>query len=172
MHIRFAYIVLAIFLFVQNGNAGFYCHGRRGRRLVIINPPTLLDPTPFGFSQIVVDTKNAVAHVAGQNAFNVTGDLIGDTLEEQLEQTFINVGLALDAVQADMTDLLKSIVIFSGVDASTALDLLTASAMGGPGLAPPSTLFFVEALALEGILVEVQVDVAVPERFVRRLVCY
>ncbi|PXF44563.1 hypothetical protein BWQ96_05741 [Gracilariopsis chorda] len=171
MHIRSVFILLALLFVLQAADADAYCWRRQRRRLVRINPPTLLDPVPFGYSQIVVDTRNAVAHVAGQNAINQTGSLVGETFAEQLEQTLRNVELALEAVEADINDILKSILITVDLDPSTAEDILAASLMNAGGPAPPGIVFSSDSLLEPGVLVEIQVDVAVPESFVRRLVC-
>ncbi|KAI0561358.1 RutC-like protein [Gracilaria domingensis] len=99
---------------------------------------------------------------------NRTGAIIGDTLAEQLEQTIMNVGFALEAVEADRSDLLKSTVIFADIDSGNAEDLLVASVMNGAP-SPPGVVFSAKSLLEEGVLVEIQVDVAVSESFVRRL---
>jgi hypothetical protein len=55
-------------------------HACSHARTITINPSTLLDPTPFGYKHIRLDTRNAVAYVAGQVAFSLSGQIVGTSL--------------------------------------------------------------------------------------------
>lgn len=174
MHVCYTLILITLFFVLHAPHADAFCWRRRhSRRLVRINPPTLLDPSEFGYSQILVDTRNAVAHVAGQGAFNRTGALVGETFAEQLEQSLRNVAHALEALEADASDLLKSTVIIKDLNTSTAEGILVASGLSSAGApTPPGIVFSTTSLLEPGLLVEIQVDVAVSDSFVRRLVCH
>lgn len=145
-----------------------HCFRKRCERVVTINPPTLFDPLPFGYQHISVDTLNAVAHIAGQVAIDVNGNVVGTTLAEQLTEVEKNLRLALDAVNADTNDILRLngfILNFTPAQLPTFQDF-------GRNLASPvSTVVATGSLALNGLLVEVEIDVAVPRKFARRVGC-
>ncbi|CAN8066505.1 unnamed protein product [Agarophyton chilense] len=138
-------------------------------RVVTVNPPTLFDPIPFGYSHIRIDKLNAVAHVAGQVAINVNGTFVGVTLAEQLLETERNLKLALDAVHSDFSNILRVNAFILNFDPKT--DLSTFMETGKRLGSPATTLISTPALALEGLLVEIELDAAIPKYFARRLKC-
>lgn len=169
MMARTALLFIIIAFCFHTTGATWFCLRRNNKRVRIINPPTLFDPVPFGYSHIAVDTKNFVAHVAGQVAINQTGSIIGDTLAEQLVETERNLLLALEAVEADISDITRLNAFVLNFDPSTDLStfMMTGKRLGSPA----STLISTGALAIEGLLVEIELDAVVSRSFVRRLVC-
>eukprot|EP00178_Gracilaria_changii_P021315 TRINITY_DN63389_c0_g1_i1.p1 TRINITY_DN63389_c0_g1~~TRINITY_DN63389_c0_g1_i1.p1 ORF type:complete len:171 (+),score=19.48 TRINITY_DN63389_c0_g1_i1:500-1012(+) len=169
MQFRSLFHLIALALALRTTQASLFCTGFGGPRLVIINPPTLFDPLPFGFSQIIVDRKNAVAHIAGQTAINQTGSIVGETLPEQLLEVERNIMFALEAVEANITDITRVNSFIVDLDPSTSLPpfIETGIRLGNP----VNTLVSTASLAIEGLLVEIQVDAAVSQSFVRRLAC-
>lgn len=140
---------------------------RRPRRLVTINPPTLFDPTPFGYSHIAVDTKNNIATIAGQVAFDRNATVIGTTLAEQLIEVERSLIFALEAVDAGVEDIFKLNAYIKDFNPSTDIAQYTPTGMRLGS--PPSTLISVPSLALEDLLVEIEISAVVSERFVRNL---
>lgn len=139
----------------------------RRRRVVIVNPDTLFDPVPFKFSHISVDTITRVAHFAGHVPLDINGNIIGATLDEQLAATEKNLRLSLKAVKAEQEDILRLLAFIRNFDPAT--DLTKFQVVDGNLGAPPSTVVGVTALALEGLLVEIEMDVAVSKRTANRL---
>ncbi|PXF49284.1 hypothetical protein BWQ96_00858 [Gracilariopsis chorda] len=166
---RAAFLFLALIFCFHTTQATWFCLRTNNKRVRIINPPTLFDPVPFGFSHIAVDTKNFVAHVAGQVAINQTGAIIGDTLAEQLVETERNLLFALDAVEADISDITRVNAFILNFDPRTDLStfMMTGKRLGSP----VTTLISTGALAIEGLLVEIELDAVVSRSFVRRLIC-
>lgn len=147
-------------------------HNRRDcsdARTITINPPTLLDPTPFGYKHITLDTRNAVAYVAGQVAFSLGGQIVGTTLNEQLVLTEQNLRHTLEALDADVRDILRMNVFVKNFQQSRDLPVLEPFLfrMGSP----VDAVLGVTSLAIDGLLVEVQMSVAVKPPTVDRIRC-
>ncbi|MCW5660313.1 MAG: RidA family protein [Burkholderiaceae bacterium] len=138
-------------------------------RVITVNPPTLLDPTPFGYKHITLDTESGVAYVAGQVAFSLEGAIVGDTLEEQLVLVEENLRLALSALDAGVEDILRMNVFIVNFQQNPDLAVLEPFLfrMGSP----VDAVLGVRSLAVDGLLVEVQITVAVKPATVDRIRC-
>jgi enamine deaminase RidA (YjgF/YER057c/UK114 family) len=147
-------------------------HHERGcsnARTITVNPPTLLDPTPFGYKHITLDTRNGVAYVAGQVAFSRGGQIVGTTLNEQLVLTEQNLRFALNALDADVQDILRMNVFVKNFQQNQDLPVLEPFLfrMGSP----VDAVLGVTSLAFDGLLVEIQMTVAVKQATVERVRC-
>lgn len=145
------------------------CASPRPARLLSFNPSTLIDSAPLGYSQITVDTRTHTAHIAGQIAVDLAGDIVGATLAEQLGVAERNVRLALDAVGATVDDILRLNIYI--VDAEWHPAAMQYTQTGINLRKPPSTLVTVPRLALDDALVELEATAAVSEETVQRLAC-
>jgi enamine deaminase RidA (YjgF/YER057c/UK114 family) len=126
------------------------------QELTIINPPTLGDPTPNGYSTAVVVPANArVAYISGQGGQDSTGGLSPD-FAAQVEQAYANLGAALDGIGARPDQVAKLTVFVVDHDMSK-LGVLTqnVTAMFGDRL-PAQTLVPVPKLAIAAMLFEVE----------------
>lgn len=143
--------------------------GCSNARTITINPPTLLDPTPFGYKHITLDTRNAVAYVAGQVAFSLGGQIVGTTLNEQLVLTEQNLRANLDALDAEVQDILRMNVFVKNFQQNRDLPVLEPFLfrMGSP----VDAVLGVTSLAIDGLEVEVQMTVAVKQSTVERIRC-
>ena len=146
-----------------------YRHGCSNARTITVNPPTLLDPTPFGYKHITLDTRNAVAYVAGQVAFSLGGQIVGTTLNEQLVLTEQNLRFTLSALDADVQDIMRMNVFVKNFQQNQDLPVLEPFLfrMGSP----VDAVLGVTSLAIDGLLVEVQMTVAVKQSSVDRIRC-
>lgn len=144
-------------------------HACSSARTITVNPPTLLDPTPFGYKHITLDTRNGVAYVAGQVAFSLGGQIVGTTLNEQLVLTEQNLRFALKALDADVDDIMRMNVFVKNFQQNQDLPVLEPFLfrMGSP----VDAVLGVSSLALDGLLVEVQMTVAVKQSAVERIRC-
>ena len=144
-------------------------HACSNARTITVNPPTLLDPTPFGYKHITLDTRNGVAYVAGQVAFSLGGQIVGTTLNEQLVLTEQNLRFALKALDADVEDIMRMNVFVKNFQQNRDLPVLEPFLfrMGSP----VDAVLGVTSLALDGLLVEVQMTVAVRQSAVERIRC-
>ena len=125
-------------------------------RLSIINPPTLGDPTPNGYSTAVIVPAGArVAYISGQGGFDSTGGLSPD-FATQVTQAYANLGTAIAALGARPDQVAKLTVYVVDHDMSK-LGVLTqaVTAMFGSTL-PAQTLVPVPKLAVDPMLFEVE----------------
>lgn len=135
---------------------------RRATTLRFIDPPSLYDPRPNGYSHLaVVESPQRWLLVAGQGAEDAAGRL-SDDFGTQVEQALRNLCSALEAGCAGLGDVARIRVLV--VDHSEARLAVFGAAwtrlLGG--LPPPAcTLIPVPRLALDGMLFEIEATAVV-----------
>ncbi|MBE1205865.1 RidA family protein [Aminobacter carboxidus] len=125
-------------------------------KLTIVNPPSLYDPSPNGYSTAVIVPAGArVAYISGQGGQDATGGLSPD-FAVQVKQAYANLRSALDALGAKPDQVAKLTVFVVDHDMSK-LGVLTESVkeMFGDTL-PAQTLIPVPKLAVDPMLFEVE----------------
>ena len=156
MQHAFKYLLLGG-LIVMTANASVTAKaGEPGPELTIVNPKTLYDPTPNGYSTAVIVPAGArVAYISGQGGQDATGGLSPD-FAAQVKQAYANLGAALDALGAKPDQVAKLTVFVVDHDMSK-LDVLTRNVtqMFGDRL-PAQTLVPVPKLAIDPMLFEVE----------------
>ena len=126
------------------------------RKLTIVNPKNLYDPTPNGYSTAVIVPAGArVAYISGQGGQDATGALSPD-FAVQVKQAYANLGAALDGIGAKPDQVAKLTVFVVDHDMSK-LGVLTQNVkeMFGETL-PAQTLVPVPKLAVDPMLFEVE----------------
>ena len=126
------------------------------RKLTIVNPKTLYDPTPNGYSTAVIVPGGArVAYISGQGGQDGTGGLSPD-FAVQVKQAYANLSAALDGLGARPDQVAKLTVYVVDHD-MTKLGVLSQSVkeMFGSAL-PAQTLVPVPKLAIDPMLFEVE----------------
>ncbi|WP_075214884.1 RidA family protein [Mongoliimonas terrestris] len=134
--------------------------GAHANDLAIVNPPSLGDPTPKGYSTaVIIPAGKRIAFVSGQGGFDGTGELSPD-FATQVKQAYANLGLALEALGARPDQVVKLTVFVVDHDMSK-LGVLTETVvqMFAPTL-PAQTLISVPKLAIDPMLFEVEAVVA------------
>lgn len=129
------------------------------QELTIVNPPTLGDPTPNGYSTAVIVPANArLAYISGQGGQDGAGALSPD-FAEQVAQAYANLGVALEGIGGRPDQVAKLTVFVVDHDMSK-LGVLTqnVTAMFGDRL-PAQTLVPVPKLAIDAMLFEVEAAV-------------
>ena len=124
--------------------------------LTIINPATLGDPSPNGYSTAVLAPANArIAYISGQGGQDRTG-AISPHFETQVAQAYANLGAALEGIGAKPEQVAKLTVYVVDHDMAK-LGVLTQNvvAMFGDRL-PAQTLVPVPKLAIDTMLFEVE----------------
>ena len=121
---------------------------------------------PLGrYSQICVVRDQDIAFVAGQVGILESGELAGDgSFTSQVTQTFNNIGIALKAIGAEFSDVVKtSTFIVAGEPIEEFMKARTAvfEEIFPEGQYPPNTILVVSRLVEERLLVEIEVTVAV-----------
>jgi enamine deaminase RidA (YjgF/YER057c/UK114 family) len=128
-----------------------------------INPPTIA--APRGYTHVVTATGGKMVFVSGQVAFNQKGELVGKgDLRAQTTQVYENLKNALAAVGATTADVVK---LNTYVVDFKAADLAAVREVRGQYFSfenmPASTLVGVQALAFDGLLIEVEAVAMVKE---------
>ena len=134
--------------------------GANASELVVVNPPSLGDPTPKGYSTaVIIPAGRRIAFVSGQGGFDSKGELSRD-FATQVEQAYANLRLALEAIGAKPDHVVKLNVFVVDHDMSK-LGVLTENVirMFGTTL-PAQTLISVPKLAIDPMLFEVEAVVA------------
>lgn len=127
----------------------------------IVNPAGLHDPAPFGYSHTAaVAAGSELVLVAGQYGSGTDGAVVSPEFNEQLQQAFRNLEVALDAHGLGLSDVVQLRTYVVGIDfeklgaigqavgLSSGGKLPTNTVIGVAGLAMPDILFEVEALAV------------------------
>ena len=126
------------------------------RKLTIVNPPNLHDPSPNGYSTAVIIPREArVAYISGQSGQDSTGALSPD-FAVQVKQAYANLRAALEGIGAKPDQVAKLTVFVVDHDMSK-LEVLTRNVkdMFGETL-PAQTLIPVPKLAIDPMLFEVE----------------
>ncbi|BCG78803.1 RidA family protein [Mesorhizobium sp. 113-3-3] len=124
--------------------------------LTIVNPRTLHDPSPNGYSTAVIAPPGArVAYISGQGGQDSAGGLSPD-FAVQVKQAYANLRSALEGIGAKPDQVAKLTVFVVDHDMSK-LEVLTRSVkeMFGDAL-PAQTLVPVPKLAIDPMLFEVE----------------
>ena len=127
-----------------------------------INPDTLL--TPRGYTHVVtIEGAQKLVYIAGQVGVDKEGKLVGPgDLTAQIKQVAHNVIAALAAAGAKPSDIVKMNTYIVNYKASDYGAMREARAILFPSGEPPaSTLVGVQALAVEGLLVEIEAVAAI-----------
>ena len=126
-----------------------------------INPDGLIDATEIGYSQAVV--AGGTLYASGQVGWDADFEVAGDDVESQARQAFENVAVLLAEVDADLDEVAK--VTSYLVDPEDRVEdyLAVFSETFDEEPYPAHTILGVEALARPEFLVEVEVEVPLPE---------
>ena len=127
-----------------------------------VNPPTLYDPAPNGYSHAVkVEGQAKLVFIAGQGGELSDGSL-PDGFEAQVKQAYRNLLAVIEAAGGAPDDVIKLTTYPVDYDESK-LAPMTRHLMGAFGEhLPAQTLVPVHRLALEDMLFEVEAVVALP----------
>lgn len=124
----------------------------------LINPPQL-HPAP-GFSHIAISEAGRVAHISGQLALAPDFSIIGPgDLAEQTRASMRNIKVALEAVGATWDDVVRRTIYTLK---PTEYETITAAIeeVQGSTVHPAQTIVGVTGLAIDGLLIEIEVTVA------------
>ena len=123
--------------------------------------PKTLAPT-LGYSHVVKVTGGQTIYIAGQIALDVSGNLVGKgDFRAQAQQVFENIKIALEAVGANFSHVVKLNIYL--VD-KTQLSLLreVRERYINKNAPPASTLVEVRSLAQEDFLLEIEAIASLP----------
>lgn len=126
----------------------------------LLNPPEL-HAAP-GFTHVVVAPKAGLAFLSGQVALDPEFALLGgDNLGEQTKAAMRNIKTALDSIGASWEDVYRRTIYTLQ---PTEYQVITAAIEEVQGSTdhPAQTIVGVTGLALEGLLIEIEVTVVLP----------
>ena len=121
-----------------------------------------LDPAPLapprGYAHVVVIPAGRQAHVSGQVALNLAGEVVGKgDLAAQAVQVYENLGHALTAAGASFANVFKIVTYVVDITPEKVAAVRTARAAAfGAGPFPASTMVGVTGLVHPDLLVEVE----------------
>ena len=125
---------------------------------VLISPPEM-HPAP-GFNHIAIADVGRVAYIAGQVALAPDFSVIGPgDLAEQTRAAMRNVELALNAIGATWQDVVRR-TIYTLTPTEYATITSAIEEIQGTQEHPAQTIVGVTGLAIEGLLIEIEVTVA------------
>ena len=131
--------------------------------LRFINPTDLYDPTPNGYTHVVITPAHkTTVYIAGQGGEDKNGNLSTDFVD-QLKQAFANLKIALAAAGTSPEHVVKINTFIVNHD-ELKLKQLTSEVIAIWGeKTPAQTLVPVPRLALDGMLFEVEAIALVPD---------
>jgi enamine deaminase RidA (YjgF/YER057c/UK114 family) len=121
-----------------------------------LNPPSLSKPT--GYTHVVAARGQRLIYISGQIAFDQSGQLIGPgDLRAQTVQVYENLKSALAAAGATFADVVKlnTYVVNYKPEYRPVLGEVRSRYVDG-NRPPASTLVGVSALAMDGLLIEIE----------------
>jgi enamine deaminase RidA (YjgF/YER057c/UK114 family) len=123
-----------------------------------VNPPSLFESIPHGFSQAVVATGRRTVHVSGQTAWDAGKRILGGhDLAAQARHSLENLRIAMRECGGDLSDVVSLRIYVVGYDASKASSVGDALREFFPADArPASTWIGVAALARPEFLIEIE----------------
>lgn len=130
--------------------------------LTISNPPALHDPVGFGYSHVVSVPAGDVVLIGGQYASGPDGTVTSADFAEQVERSFANLGTALAAVGLGYQHVARLGTYIVDHDHAKLEALLRVIKRIWGDQPPAQTLIGVAALALPGMLFEVDAIAARP----------
>jgi 2-iminobutanoate/2-iminopropanoate deaminase len=122
-----------------------------------INPNNLFPSLPHGFSQAVVASGKKMVFISGQTAWDAQKNIVGgDNLLEQTRQALRNVKAAIEAAGGSLKDVVALRIYIVNYRPENAAAVGSALKEFFPQNPPSSTWIGVSALAVPGLLIEIE----------------
>jgi enamine deaminase RidA (YjgF/YER057c/UK114 family) len=126
----------------------------------LINPPGL--HPAHGYSHVAIAMPGRIAYIAGQVPLDADFNVVGEgDLGEQTKAAMRNIKTVLDALGASWDNVMRRTVY---TVQPRELETITTALQEAQGNAepPPATVVGVTALAVEGLLIEIEDTVHLP----------
>ena len=123
-----------------------------------VNPNSLFQSLPHGFSQVVIASGNKMVFISGQTAWDVRKNIVGgDSVLEQARQAFRNLETAMEAAGGTLKDVVALRIYIVDYQAESVTAVGTAlREFFSPQNPPASTWIGVSALAVPEFLIEIE----------------
>ena len=127
----------------------------------VINPEQLFDPSANNANHAVVE--DGTLYISGQVGLDEDGALVGDDIESQARRSFENLAAILDQVDRELQDAAKLTSYLTDIhrDYDAYKEVWAEYFDSEPY--PCHTALGVDALAAEGLLVEIEAQVPLDE---------
>jgi enamine deaminase RidA (YjgF/YER057c/UK114 family) len=124
----------------------------------LINPAGLYDPTPNAYSHMaLVPAGNTLVYISGQGGETADGQLVND-FRAQVKQAFNNLATALSSQGLTFKDVIKQTTLVVDHSEERLGILGEETSLRWPDKKfPVNTLIPVPRLALDGMLIEIEV---------------
>lgn len=129
------------------------------------NPATMVDPTLFGYTQVVTVNNGRMIYLAGQGPTKLNEKSPGsDDLRGQARNAVDNILLALDAVGAGPENIVYLRINVVDYNPKMLIDIAPELARLTPaGGKPPASVFVgVSSLVLPSTMIEIETVAAIP----------
>ncbi len=121
-----------------------------------INPDTLFDPSGFAYSQGAVTDGAHTLHIAGQAALDVNVQVVGSDIAAQARATLDNIRVLLSHEGLSASHLVRLRIYIVDLDEEKLQAVVSElHAFYGDAEPAPNTVVGVSALALDGMMVEI-----------------
>lgn len=131
-------------------------------RLTFINPKGLYDPAPNGYSHLAVFPAGWRVILPSGQGGETEDEVLSEDFATQFRQALANTETVLAAAGAKMSDVAKITLLIVDHDTEKFRIMTEEIERVWRGRKPANTLIPVPALALEGMLVEIDVIAVVP----------
>jgi enamine deaminase RidA (YjgF/YER057c/UK114 family) len=119
-----------------------------------VNPPTLVKPN--GYTHVVVAPDGRTAYIAGQVAYDSTGQLVGGSdFRAQAERVFQNLERALASIGGSLADVVKTTTFVTDAKHVPLLRDIRLKHLSR-NRPPANTLLVVSSLARPEFLIEIE----------------
>lgn len=126
------------------------------------NPSGLYDPSVNAYTHVsVVAPGSRLVLISGQGGYTPDGPPT-QTFEVQAKQVFKNIKIALQSVGAKVEDVVKLTILIVGYDQARLAAYHAAQIEAFGDHYPTGTLIPVPALAMPGMLLEVEATAVIP----------
>jgi 2-iminobutanoate/2-iminopropanoate deaminase len=130
------------------------------QQLQKINPPGLSKPAPGTYTHIVRSGK--MLFIAGQTPINASGQVIGSTMKEQLEQVMANLLVALKSQGADFSHVTKTTTFVTSISEFRTPEVAAVRTKYVGTNPPANTLVQIQQLADPAYKVEIEAIAILP----------
>lgn len=122
----------------------------------VINPDSVFDPSAFAYSQGAVTDGSRMLHIAGQAALDAQLQILGNDIATQARITLANLSAILKDQGLSPANLASiRIYIVDLTEEKLGLVVAELAQFYGDAAPAPNTVLGVSALALDGLLVEI-----------------
>ncbi len=128
-----------------------------------INPSTLFDSRPYGFSQIVVSSPGKHVFISGQVAWDENQNIIGkDDLAVQTQTSIDNLRIALQSAGGSLENItmLRLYIVKDHIKNSETISEVLIQNFG-IDTPPASTWLSVEGLANKDFMIEIEAEAVI-----------